>query len=127
MSTNQIVVEELYAAIEHHGLMPVIKNLFGVGAKIQMPFSKSSCEANITALDLSVRSTTCLARAGHTTVEQVIDAIQNDVLLSIRNLGKKCRTEIREKICEFGYSQLCEKSRKQFIRALLDLNKSKIH
>ena len=36
------VIEEIYQAIETHGLMPTIKRLFGAGTRIQLPFSESS-------------------------------------------------------------------------------------
>lgn len=126
MSINQITVEELYTTIENYGLIATIKKYFGIGAKIQLPFSESACKTSITELDLSVRSTNCLMRAGIQTVEQLIDAIQEDTLLRIRNLGNKSRTEIRVRIYEFGYEQLSEKCRNQFIESLIALNKHKL-
>lgn len=126
MSVNKMAIEELYTIVERYGLITAIKSIFGVGAKMQIPFSESACDTEITALDLSVRSTNCLMRAGLKTVEQVIDAIQNDSLLKIRNLWIKSLAEIRAVICQFGYTQLNEKSRKQFIGNLIELNNHKL-
>ena len=123
MSINQMAVEELYTAIERYGLLTIVKKLFGVGAKIQMPFSESVCDTAVTALNLSVRSVNCLMKAGLKTVEHVIDAIHEDTLLKIRNLGHNSRAEIRMRVCEFGYDQLSEKGRKQFVQNLIELNK----
>ena len=126
MSVNKLAIEELYNTIENYGLMPVIKGLLGAGTKIQIPFTHFSCETDVTALNLSVRSTNCLMRAGLKTVEQVIDAIHENSLLKIRNLGHNSRAEIRVRVCEFGYAQLSDNGRKNFISTLLDLNKNKI-
>lgn len=119
------VVEEIYQAIENHGLMPTIKRLFGVGARIQLLFSEKSCDTAIEELDLSVRSYNCLKRAGLNTVRQVIDAMHKDSLWLIRNLGKNSRAEIRVRICEFGYYSLSERGKKDFVKTLLNLNQDR--
>lgn len=123
MSVNQMAIEELYTTIERCGLITAIKSIFGVGTKMHLPFSEAACDTEVTALELSVRSTNGLMRAGIKTVEQVIEAIQDDSLLRIRTLGCKSRAEIRAVICQFGYTQLSEKARKQFIENLIELNK----
>lgn len=119
------VVEEIYQAIENYGLMPTIKRLFGVGARIQLLFSEKSCDTAIEELDLSVRSYNCLKRAGLNMVRQVIDAMHKDSLWLIRNLGKNSRAEIRVRICEFGYYSLSERGKKDFVKTLLDLNQDR--
>lgn len=119
------VVEEIYQAIETYGLMPTIKRLFGAGTRIQLPFSETSCNTEIDQLDLSVRSYNCLKRAGLHTVGKIIDAMHEDSLWKIRSLGKKSRAEIRVMIYEFGYSSLTERSKKNFAKSLLELNKDR--
>lgn len=121
------VVNEIYQAIETFGLMPTIKRFFGVGTKIKLPFSTASCNTEIEKLELSVRSYNCLKRANLHTVDKIIDAIQEGKLLAIRNLGKNSLAEIRVKIYEFGYDQLCEKHKKEFVKTLLELNKDKYY
>ena len=119
------VVEEIYQAIETHGLMPTIKKLFGAGTKIQIPFSEASCNTEIEKLDLSVRSYNCLKRAGLNTVSRVIDAMHEDSLWKIRSLGKNSRAEIHVRIYEFGYYNLSERGRRNFAKTLLELNRDK--
>ena len=119
------VVEEIYQAIETHGLIPTIKRLFGAGKRIQLPFSETSCNTEIEQLDLSVRSYNCLKRAGLHTVSKVIDAMREDSLWKIRNLGKNSRTEIHVRIYEFGYYSLTERGKKNFVKSLLELNKDR--
>lgn len=119
------VVEEIYQAIETHGLMPTIKRLFGAGTRIQLPFSESSCNTEIEKLELSVRSYNCLKRAGLNTVSNVIDAMHGDSLWKIRNLGKNSRAEIHVRIYEFGYYSLTERGKKNFVKSLLELNKDR--
>mgnify|MGYP002518398487 CR=1 FL=1 len=120
------LIEEIYQTIETHGLMVAIEKYFGVGARIQLPFSESSCNTEIEKLDLSVRSYNCLKRAGLHTVNNVIDAMNGDSLWKIRNLGKNSRAEIHLRIYEFGYYNLSEKWRKDFVKTMLELNRDNI-
>ncbi|MCF0109043.1 MAG: DNA-directed RNA polymerase subunit alpha [Erysipelotrichaceae bacterium] len=54
-------------------------------------------------LDLSVRSYNCLKRAGITTVEELIQKSE-DEMMRVRNLGKKSLKEVKDKIYELGLS-----------------------
>ncbi len=56
-------------------------------------------ETTIEELDLSVRSSNCLKRAGIDTVEQLTNTTENE-LMQIRNLGKKSLQEIKAKLAE---------------------------
>ena len=117
------IVEEIYQAIETHGLMKTIGKLFGAGARIRLPFSERACNTKIDDLNLSVRSYNGLMRAGLTTVDKIIDYMQEDKLLNIRNLGKNSKAEINVRIYEFGYNCLSERARKEFAKNLFELNK----
>ena len=119
------VIEEIYRAIETYGLMPTIEKFFGAGTKIQLYFSQTSCNTEIEKLNLSVRSYNCLKRAEINNVSQVIDAMQEDSLWKIRSLGKSSRAEIHVTIYEFGYYNLTEREKKNFVKTLLDLNKDR--
>ncbi len=119
------IIEEIYDAIDEFGLMAVLGRLFGAGTKIKVCFADTACKTEIEQLDLSVRSYNCLKRAGLHTVEKVIDAMADDSLCKIRNLGQNSRAEIRVKIYEFGYKSLGKTGRKLFIKDLLDINKDK--
>lgn len=54
-------------------------------------------------LELSVRSYNCLKRAGITTVEDLIQKTE-DEMMHVRNLGKKSLKEVKDKIYSMGLS-----------------------
>lgn len=54
-------------------------------------------------LDLSVRSTNCLRRAGISTIEDLCQKTEDD-MMKIRNLGKKSLDEIKKKLAGMGKS-----------------------
>ena len=55
-----------------------------------------------------MRASNALKRSGLMTIGSVIDAIMNDELLRIRNLGRKSYNEIKTKILLYGYERLNE-------------------
>ena len=57
----------------------------------------------IEELDLSVRSSNCLRRAGINTVEDLINKTE-DELLKVRNLGRKSFEEVLNKLDSLGVS-----------------------
>ena len=121
MNENAIV-QELYEAINDHGLMNTICAVFGKGAMVELGFTQKLCDTNVTDLDLSVRSYNCLMRTGCHTVGQAITAINEDGLRKVRNLGVKSIAEIRSAILEYGYTQSSEARKREFIRNLVRLN-----
>ena len=121
MNENAIV-EELYGAIEDHGLMNTLCTVFGKGCKIELGFTQKLCDTEVKDLDLSVRSYNALMRAGCHTVGQAITAINEDKLMSVRNLGIKSVAEIRRFILEYGYMQASERRKKEFLHNLVKLN-----
>ena len=56
-------------------------------------------------LDLSVRSTNALLRAGYRTLEDIVKADADDIR-GLRNLGKRSFEEIMNKVYFYGYSTL---------------------
>ena len=56
---------------------------------------------SIDDLDLSVRSTNCLRRAGIATVDDLCNKTEDD-MMKIRNLGKKSLDEIKKKLIDLG-------------------------
>ncbi|MBO7375830.1 MAG: DNA-directed RNA polymerase subunit alpha [Clostridia bacterium] len=60
-------------------------------------------EMTVEDLDLSVRSTNCLRRAGIETVGDMVSKTE-DELIKIRHLGKKCLEEITAKLASLGLS-----------------------
>ncbi|SDL84163.1 DNA-directed RNA polymerase subunit alpha [Halarsenatibacter silvermanii] len=57
-------------------------------------------ETSIEELELSVRSSNCLKRAGINTVGELVEKTEDD-LMKVRNLGKKSLKEIKEKLTEY--------------------------
>ncbi|MGM0472339.1 MAG: DNA-directed RNA polymerase subunit alpha [Bacillota bacterium] len=60
-------------------------------------------ETTIEELDLSVRSSNCLKRAGINDVEELVEQTEDD-LMKVRNLGKKSLQEIKDKLAELDLS-----------------------
>ena len=58
-------------------------------------------EDNIDDLELSIRSSNCLKRAGITSVQQLTEKTVED-MMKVRNLGKKSLKEIRNKLQSLG-------------------------
>ena len=121
MNENAIV-EELYGAIKDHGLMETLCAVFGKGCKIELGYTQKLCDTEVKDLDLSVRSYNALMRAGCHTVGQAISAINENKLMSVRNLGIKSVAEIRRFILEYGYTQASERRKKEFLHNLVKLN-----
>ncbi|MDO4460583.1 MAG: DNA-directed RNA polymerase subunit alpha C-terminal domain-containing protein, partial [Clostridia bacterium] len=71
------------------GLVPTLDHYFGNNLNVQVGYSKSSCEAGIDELCLSVRSINALKRASVFTVRDAVTLINGGSLEKIRNLGRK--------------------------------------
>ena len=125
MNENAIV-EELYEAIENHGLMNTLCTVFGKGCKIELGFTQKLCDMDVKDLEgLSVRSYNALMRANCKTIGEAITAINEDSLYKVRNLGVKSIAEIRRLILEYGYAQASERRKKEFLHRLVQLNSKK--
>ena len=121
MNENAIV-EELYEAIENHGLMATLCAVFGKGCQIEVGYTQRVCDTEVKDLDISVRSYNALMRAGCKTIGQAITAINENKLPAVRNLGVKSIAEIRRLILEYGYAQASERRKKEFLHNLVRVN-----
>ena len=65
------------------------------------PEDEPETETSIEVLDLSVRAYNCLKRGGVHTVEKLRTMTDEDYR-SIRNLGRKCVEEIKQKLCAYA-------------------------
>ncbi|MFV0504085.1 MAG: DNA-directed RNA polymerase subunit alpha [Lachnospirales bacterium] len=65
---------------------------------------------SIDELDLSVRSYNCLKRAGISTVEDLIDKTEEE-MMKVRNLGRKSLDEVLRKMDALGLSLTAEENR----------------
>ncbi|MCF8009171.1 MAG: DNA-directed RNA polymerase subunit alpha, partial [Halanaerobiales bacterium] len=60
-------------------------------------------DTTIEELELSVRSSNCLKRAGINDVGELVEKTEDD-LMNVRNLGKKSLQEIKDKLNELDLS-----------------------
>lgn len=63
----------------------------------------------IEELDLSVRSYNCLKRSGITTVGQILEMSEDD-LLAVRNFGRKSLDELHERLAALGLDSYMQRS-----------------
>ena len=71
--------------------------------KTQVIDGQPIVEMSIDELDLSVRSYNCLKRAGISSVEELTEKSEDD-MMKVRNLGKKSLEEVLKKLDELGLS-----------------------
>lgn len=76
-------------------------NKSGAGCEMEGIFEDDPENIPIDELELSIRSYNCLRRAGINTVGELL-ALSEDDLTHVRNLGRKSREEIRQKLAELG-------------------------
>ncbi len=80
-------------------------------------------EAGIDSLDLSVRATNGLRRAGYQTVGGLCKAISSGTdIRRIRSCGEKTYSEIMEKLFLFNLSNIPEQSQRQYIMETIEKN-----
>ncbi len=84
------------------GLSDEVKSVNIMSARPEKP-GKSVSTISLEELDLSVRSYNCLKRNGLKTVQDLCNLQENE-LLAVRNLGKKCYKEIVDKLASMGLS-----------------------
>ena len=121
MRKEEIAIE-LYNSAKENGLVETIYAVFGMKVNVGIAFTKKACETNIDDIEFSVRANNALKRAGYFIIEDIVDALSNETLMHIRNLGKKTFNEIQTKILVFGYDRLSEKEKIQFFVDLVERN-----
>ncbi len=113
---------ELYNSAKENGFLETIYEVIGPKVSVKVAFTKKACETNIDDIEFSVRANNALKRAGYFIIEDIVDALSNETLMHIRNLGKKTFNEIQTKILIFGYDRLTEKEKIQFFVDLVERN-----
>ena len=116
------VVNTLIQSTESIGLIHTIYSIFGKSVKVRIPFEEKTLDSSVDEIDLSVRSSNCLKRTGMMQVRDIVEAIEDERLLKVRNLGKTSYSEIQTKLLALGYSKLSAIEKKQFFFDLLDRN-----
>lgn len=116
------VVNTLIQSAESNGLVRTIYSIFGKSVKVLIPFGEKTLDSSVDEIDFSVRSSNCLKRTGMMQIRDIVEAIEDERLLRVRNLGKTSYSEIQTKLLVFGYSKLSAIEKKQFFFDLLDRN-----
>lgn len=116
------VVNTLIQSAESNGLIHTIYSIFGKSVKVSIPFGEKTLDSSVDDIDFSVRSSNCLKRTGMMQIRDVVEAIEDERLLRVRNLGKTSYSEIQTKLLVLAYSQLTAAEKKQFFFDLLDRN-----
>ena len=116
------IAMELYQSAKENGFLDTIYEVIGPRVSVSIAFTKKACETNIDDIEFSVRANNALKRAGYFVIEDVVDALANETLIHIRNLGKKTFNEIQTKILVFGYERLTEKEKQLFFVDLVERN-----
>lgn len=115
-------VQRMMELINEHGLVQVVHDVIGSNVSVEIWFDGCVCKTSIDEISFSVRSLNALKRAGLFTIGDVVDAIANDGLLCIRNLGRKSVNEIKTRILAYGFEKLSANDKVEFIRRLLNSN-----
>ena len=116
------VANTLVQSSATNGLIHTITSAFGPSVKVRLPLGSRTLDACIEELDFSVRASNCLKRTGLMKIRDVVDAIENESLPKIRNLGKTSLSEIKTKLLDFGYSHLTANEKKAFFLDMLEMN-----
>ena len=119
---KETVVNELVASAEQNGLIATLYSVFGKSVKVSIPFSRKTLDSSVDEIDFSVRSSNALKRTGLMQVGEVVDAIEDERLPKVRNLGKKSYVEIQTKLLALGYSKLTDVEKKRFFYDVLERN-----
>ena len=119
---KETVVNELVASAEQNGLIATLYSVFGKSVKVSIPFSRKTLDSSVDDIDFSVRSSNALKRTGLMQIGEVVDAIEDERLPKVRNLGKKSYVEIQTKLLALGYSKLTDVEKKRFFYDVLERN-----
>ncbi len=119
---HETTANNLYEKAKSNGLINTLYSAFGNNINTSIAFSQSACDAGIDSIEFSVRASNALKRSGLLTIGSVIDAIMNDELLRVRNLGRKSYNEIKTKILLYGYKRLTEREKIAFFYYLVSNN-----
>lgn len=91
--------------------------------RFPMYINHALMETNLEVLELSMRSSNCLHRAGYRTIGELVEAIEcADDLKKIRNCGVKSIDEIMGSLFCYQYSLIPINDKVKFINRVLQLN-----
>lgn len=122
MKKTEFNAVELYKIANQRGFIETIHTVFGSTINVSIPVGKDTINADLSELSLSVRTYNGLRRSGIFTIGDLIEALQQNALPCIRNLGRKSISEIKTKMLDYCYCRLSERERVDFFTRLLNLN-----
>ena len=112
-------------------LMEIMDSLEGVHLRekhggsfiFKLYMTKEMQEAPLDILDLSIRASNCLKRAGYITVGQLLDAIRSGLdLSSIRNCGATSILEIKAGLFLFNLSNMSVEMQERYLEEVVLMN-----
>ena len=107
---------------KHCGITATLYLFYGANIRMKIAYSKKTCKTSIDEMQLSVRAWNALKRSGVNTIGELIDVIQCDGLMKIRNLGRKSMVEIKTRILEVGFRDLNETEKLRFFEYVIENN-----
>ena len=97
---SSILIDYLKLFQTGDNIKPMI-NVIGENDNNEDSTSAGPGSLSIDDLDLSVRSSNCLRRAGINTVEELCQKTEED-MMKVRNLGRKSLDEVKKKLLDLG-------------------------
>lgn len=122
MQNKEKVAKRFARLVEKYGLVGGIYLTFGEKAKFSLGFSPKLINLSVDELSISVRGYNVLKRSGLNTIGDVIDAINNKTLITLRNLGRKTHREIIINVVDLGYSHLSDDRKRALLNEIIDKN-----
>lgn len=129
---SRVAVKNRMEIMEKNGIIQGYKAIINPtkrrNGKLKFPIyiSEKLRTTELEALELSVRSSNCLHRAGFKTIGELVEAIDgSEDLKKIRNCGSKSVDEIMEKLFCYQYYQLEATQKMKYINSVLDLNNAR--
>lgn len=116
------IVNTLIGSAESIGLVHTIYATFGKRVKVRLPFDRKTLEMSVDDISFSARSSNCLKRTGMMRIRDVVEAIEEQRLLAVRNLGTTSYNEIQTKLLVLAYSRFSALEKKEFFSDLLERN-----
>lgn len=119
MKNKAEAVKLISKAVSNYGLIQALHSIWGSNIKVKLGFSSADISGDIDNLNLSVRSYNALKRASISTIENLIDKLNNGDIRTIRNLGVKSFREIQTKLLIYGFERLSENEKQKFYSQLV--------
>ena len=119
----QKIFNEILALVPTADLLDIKKRKSG---KLRYPvyINEKLRNTDLEALELSVRSSNSLHRAGYKTIADLVEAIDSsEDLKRIRNCGAKSIDEIMEQLFCYQYCQFDTEQKIKYINKVLELNR----